>query len=223
MVEQTKPSLRSYYAAVLRNGRRQAFHILARWLPLELALTLGPVGVFAALVLPSWPFPHPTDEAATIAFAAVSAGILLIAVTILTFLWALAWAPVNLDQNQIAALSAATSERDSARGQVSATGDLEQARKERDTILASLIDEGTELLGMRNETGYDAVREQRFYADANRWEGRCEYELASLFSASEAASFRSEGASQPPTGRGDVADRCNSVWHKLDFLKTMRV
>ena len=59
-------------------------------------MTLGPIGAYAAAVLPSWWYPHPTDEVGVVVLAAISAVVFLALLTAATFLWTLAWAPVNL-------------------------------------------------------------------------------------------------------------------------------
>lgn len=92
---------------------------------------------------------------------------------------------------------------------------------EADATFAQLIREGTGLRGILNETGYDSKRERQFYDDADDWEHRCEAALDKYRGASIAASFSSEGENMKPGGAGDVQDRCNSLWEKLDYLKQL--
>lgn len=90
-----KSSLGFYYSGIRREACKEWRRITRRWLPLEVAMTLGPIGVYAAAVLPPWWYPHPTDEVGAVVLAAISAMILLAMLTAGTFLWTLAWAPVN--------------------------------------------------------------------------------------------------------------------------------
>lgn len=95
----------SYYKQLWRAGKREGWLLVRRLLPWESAITMGLLGIYAALVLPAWTYPHPTDEMETVIWGAVTAAILLAVLTIGTFLWALAWAPVNLSRRDARALS----------------------------------------------------------------------------------------------------------------------
>ncbi len=89
-------SIASYYGDIWREGREETYRLCRRWLPLEIAMTLGPIGVAAAIVLPPWPIPHASGQEGGLILAAMSAGLLLLALILLTVIWAFVLAPVKL-------------------------------------------------------------------------------------------------------------------------------